>query len=55
MTPRRLAMLFPSPFAFMALCILLFAGALPAWSQVESGRVVGTVHDPPAPPFRMRA
>ena len=36
MASRRLA---------LALCLLFLITAAPAWSQVESGRIVGTVHD----------
>ncbi len=45
MTSRRPAMPLLSCFAPAALLSLFVLLAIPGWSQVESGRVVGTVHD----------
>jgi hypothetical protein len=45
MTSRRLAVHLHSRFTPIALCLLFLVAAASGWSQVESGRIVGTVHD----------
>ena len=46
MASRRLAVQLHSRFTPITFCLLLLiAAAAPGWSQVESGRIVGTVHD----------
>jgi hypothetical protein len=45
MTSPRLAVQLHSRFTPIALCVLFLIAAAPGWSQVESGRIVGTVHD----------
>src|ERR1700735_2361107 len=45
MNSRPLAAQLHSCFALVGLCLWLLVLTTPGWSQVESGRIVGTVHD----------
>jgi Carboxypeptidase regulatory-like domain len=45
MNSRPLAAQLYSCFALIGFCLWLLVPTTPGWSQVESGRIVGTVHD----------
>ena len=44
MNSRSLAAQLHSCFALIGFCLWLLVSTTPGWSQVESGRIVGTVH-----------
>src|SRR5277367_3518563 len=45
MATRRWFLQLHPRFTPIAVCLLFLITAAPGWSQVESGRIVGTVHD----------